>query len=223
MSNRSVLSYFKNRIHPKYLKLIKPRSDRLSSWFIEQESTALFVRIRNWIDFPKHYEPSELVSFHYDYVSMVVDTVIANEGTFDQFNGDEVVAIFGAPIEQTRHAHNACECLLQVRSEFARLLSRLEKVKEILTIEAGMNSGPFSCGFLGPKNFPRYTMMGDQVNIAARCLSASNQFGTWNLVGNRSVELCQAEYGFRRIGEFKIPTHPGTMDFHELTHRKSEG
>jgi adenylate cyclase len=220
MSNKRIVEYFKHRIQDKYLKEIKKKSDRMLGWFPEEESTAFFINLRNWIEFPKYYEPKELIEFHFQFVNMVVKTIVENEGTFIEFIGDEVVAVFGAPVKQANHASNACETALKIQLQFNALLNSYSKIKEILKLGIGINTGKFNCGFLGPDNFPKYTMMGDNVNLAARCEAACKHYDTWNIIANNTKELTEPKYEFRLIDQIKMLSEPKLLNIYELIGKK---
>ena len=97
------------------------------------------------------------------------DIVSSYHGTIDKFEGDAIIAFWGAPLELPDHAKVACHAAIdmQKRNEEMRKTLR-EQNRPMLYTRIGMSSGPVVVGNMGSADRMDYTMMGDVVNLAAR-------------------------------------------------------
>jgi adenylate cyclase len=104
----------------------------------------------------------------------MVDVIFKHEGTLDKFVGDEIIALFGAPVAIPSAERKAVECaldMLQVLSEFNR--TRASEGQEQIRIGIGINTGTVVTGALGSSRALQYTAIGDAVNTASRLCSVA--------------------------------------------------
>ena len=141
----------------------------------ERELTVLFSDIRGFTAISEKLPPKALVHLLNEYLSPMTDIVFAKRGTLDKYIGDAVMAFFGAPVENPRHALHCCEVALDMVEELARLRRKWRAANpEIphLEIGVGVNSGKMVVGNMGSTQRFNYTVMGDNVNPAtAFCVS----------------------------------------------------
>jgi adenylate cyclase len=95
-------------------------------------------------------------------------------GTLDKYVGDEIIGLFGAPVELADAPARAVRCaldMLKALEEFNRI--RAAESKEELRIGIGLNTGPVIAGAIGSSRTLQYTVIGDAVNVAARLCSVA--------------------------------------------------
>lgn len=153
---------------------IKAYRIRFIEMINSNDGTALFAGINNWVDGPQYLEPEELFGFHNDYLNALSEIIIKNKGTFVDFSGDEIVAVFGAPIFYEEHSFAACETLLQIRKITSEIFSLYPNISEVFSLKCGINSGWILSGFLGPECHRKFSIIGDNVNLALRCKESTN-------------------------------------------------
>ena len=104
-----------------------------------------------------------------EYLTEMTDIIFRNKGTLDKFIGDAVMAIWGAPYYMNNHAELAVRAAIEMQKKVAELCEKWEKrnMKKI-GIGMGINTGDVVCGNMGSATFSDYTVIGDNVNLAAR-------------------------------------------------------
>jgi adenylate cyclase len=136
------------------------------------EVTMLFSDIRGFTSMSESRAPQEIVRLLNEYFELMVDVLFQYEGTLDKFVGDEIVALFGAPVPMPKAELKAVECALDMMKalkEFNRL--RLNEGQEEIKIGIGINTGTVVTGAIGSSRALQYTAIGDPVNTASRLCS----------------------------------------------------
>jgi adenylate cyclase len=155
---------------------------------IEEDITAYFSDIQSFSSFSEKLSPPRLVELMNEYLTACTDIVQAEGGTLDKYIGDAVVAMYGAPLALPDHAHRACVAALRVQRRVGELREKWihegEKWPEIvhrIQTRIGLNSGLAVVGNMGSHTRFNYTMMGDNVNIAARMESGAKKWGVYTM------------------------------------------
>jgi adenylate cyclase len=138
------------------------------------EVTLLFSDIRGFTSMSESRQPQEIVRMLNEYFELMVDVVFKYEGTLDKFVGDEVIALFGAPVAMRNAELKAVQCaldMMRVLSEFNR--TRTAEGQNEITIGIGINTGTVVTGAIGSSRALQYTAIGDAVNTASRLCSVA--------------------------------------------------
>jgi adenylate cyclase len=109
-----------------------------------------------------------------NYFEFMVDVLFKHGGTLDKYVGDEIIGLFGAPVELPDAPIRAVRCaldMLKALQEFNR--TRASEGKEELRIGIGINSGRVIAGAIGSRLSLQYTVIGDAVNMASRLCSVA--------------------------------------------------
>jgi len=131
--------------------------------------SVLFADIRGFASLAERLEPEEVVLTLNDYLTLMTKVVFKHDGTLDKFLGDAIMAVFGAPIYFPDHPLRAILAALDIRREVGALnLRREAKGLEKVEIGIGINAGEVVTGNIGFEERMEYTVIGDNVNIAAR-------------------------------------------------------
>jgi adenylate cyclase len=118
--------------------------------------------------------PQEIVRMLNEYFELMVDVIFKYQGTLDKFVGDEIIALFGAPVAMENAEVKAVECaldMMQVLSEFNRV--RLDEGQNEIKIGIGINTGMVVTGAIGSSRALQYTAIGDAMNTTARLCSVA--------------------------------------------------
>jgi adenylate cyclase len=111
------------------------------------------------------------------------------DGTIDKYVGDEIVALWNAPVAQPDHALLAVRCAYDLVNHAPILEARLAaKGLPAISWGIGVNTGPAVVGNMGSKDRLQYTALGDTVNTAARFCGAAPAFNL--LVGWTTSQAC---------------------------------
>ncbi len=114
-------------------------------------------------------EPQEIVRMLNEYFELMVDVIFKYEGTLDKFVGDEVIALFGAPVAMQNAEVKAVQCaldMMRVLSEWNR--TRAAEGQNEIKIGIGINTGIVVTGAIGSSRALQYTAIGDAVNTTSR-------------------------------------------------------
>lgn len=163
-------------------------------------ATALFVDLAAFSTLAEFAQPQQLAQLLNVVFEAVVESVEATGGLVNKFQGDAVLAVFGAPRDDPRHAVHALEAA-------ARIAGRLEGMR--LDFGVGIASGEVFAGNIGSANRFEYTVVGDAVNEAARLQELSRELGRTVLL-NGDAAAAAREWGGRAaaglvaVGEFVL-------------------
>jgi class 3 adenylate cyclase len=100
---------------------------------------------------------------------LMAEAVHRYEGTVNQFLGDGLMALFGAPLALEDHALRAVQAALAIRETVSGLSEQLKAQHGVeITLRIGLNSGPVVVGKIGDDLRMDYTAVGDTTHLAAR-------------------------------------------------------
>jgi adenylate cyclase len=152
------------------------------------ELTVLYADIRGFTPLAEQTDPELLVEFIKDYLTQMTDVVLRHEGTVDKFVGDEVMALFGAPIPQDDHALRAVCAGLSMQKTHQRIRTAWhERGVQAPPIGIGIVTGNMIVGEMGGAQRADYTVVGSDVNLGARICGIAN--GGQVLISERTYSL----------------------------------
>ena len=134
-----------------------------------REVSVLFCDLRGFTATSSCLPPEKVAEFLNEYFNHITHAVFENDGFTDKFVGDEIMAVFSAPLEQEDHAERAVRTAIAMKIYLAELNEkRLVRGEPALECGIGIHCGPAACGHIGSSERSNYTVVGDTVNIAAR-------------------------------------------------------
>jgi adenylate cyclase len=149
----------------------------------------------------------------------MVEIVFRNKGTLDKFIGDSVMALWGAPLNDPDHALNACRTALEMQAALGRLNARwAEGGRESLQAGIGIASGDMVVGNLGSEQRFSYTVMGDQVNLAARLEGLNKEYQTRRhiIISDGVYQQVRDRVTAHPLGSVKVNGKLQAVDIYEL-------
>lgn len=196
----------------------------------EREITALFSDIEGFSTFSEKMSPDALVAFINTYLGEHTRCIMRQQGTLDKYIGDAIVAFFGAPNPDPDHATHALEtavAMMSVEDRINRDWPSLHPQWPLpIRTRIGINSGPAIIGNMGSDLRFNYTMLGDSVNLAARCESAAKQYGIRTLLTAHTVgKLTEAQrdhYAMRPIDRIIVKGKEEPVLVYELIGYKDQ-
>jgi adenylate cyclase len=154
-----------------------------------RELTMLFVDIRGFTAMSEGMAAEDVLGVIQEYLDEMSALIFKWDGTIDKYVGDEIVAIWNAPVAQPNHALLAVRCAYDLVSSAPDLQAKLvAKGLPPIAWGIGINTGPAVVGNMGSKDRLQYTALGDTVNTAARFCSAAPAFTL--LIGWPTFEAC---------------------------------
>lgn len=175
--------------------------------------TAFFSDIQNFSTFSEQLSPDRLVNLMNEYLTSMTDIVMEEGGTLDKYIGDAIVAFWGAPMPVEDHAYRACVASQRMMRRQKELQAKWRQEGDWPDIvygmqtRMGMNSGRVITGNMGSARRFNYTMMGDNVNLAARCESGAKSYGIYTMVSEetrRQAERFGNDLLFRTLDKIVV-------------------
>jgi adenylate cyclase len=162
-----------------------------------------------------------------EYLTACTDIVQEQGGAVDKYIGDAVVAMFGAPVPLPDHAYRACVTTQLVHRKLAELRAKWksegDKWPQIvwnMQTRIGLNSGVCMIGNMGSRTRFNYTMMGDNVNLAARMESGAKSWGAYTMVAEATKLACVKHGGdrvvFRQLGRIVVKGRSTAVPIYEI-------
>jgi class 3 adenylate cyclase/DNA-binding NarL/FixJ family response regulator len=141
----------------------------------EVEVSVLFSDIRGFSTLAERMSARDAADIIGRHLSAMAEVVLAHGGTIDKFQGDSVMAIFGAPNPQPDHADRALRCAISMQARQTEL-NRDGWGADVseLGVGIGVNTGQVIAGTVGGGGRLEYTVVGDAVNIAQRLQSEAD-------------------------------------------------
>jgi adenylate cyclase len=147
----------------------------------------------------------------------MTNIVFKYDGMLDKYEGDAIMAVFGAPISDEDHAYKACAAAIEMQEQ----LTKLRKLwggqgRPQLHARCGINSGIMVVGNMGSENRFDYTVMGDAVNLGARLEPANKQYGTRTMIGEQTYQLAKEHVIIRELDLLRVKGKTEPVRVYEL-------
>jgi len=135
----------------------------------KREITVLMSDLRGYTRFAEHGDPAGVMAVLNDYLGRMADIVIAHGGTINEFIGDAIFAVYGAPIEHADHAERAAATALAMQRAMDALNeANTASGRPRFEMGIGINTGEAVVGNIGSEQRTKYAVVGAAVNLAAR-------------------------------------------------------
>jgi adenylate cyclase len=246
---RFIKGAFSRILSPKVIDQIIADPTQLKLGGERRKMTAIFTDIQRFStissELQDHYGedgPKMLVNLLNLYLTEMSNIVLANEGTIDKYEGDAIIAFFGAPVWADDHAARACRSTILMKKreqelkamvmkpegEFYAPLGKLIESKVIpfdrpLFTRLGVNTGDMVVGFMGTPAKMDYTIMGNAVNLAARLEGVNKQYNTYGiLISEYTRDEIGDEFIVRPLSRVTVVGIPVPVRLYELMGFASE-
>jgi class 3 adenylate cyclase/CheY-like chemotaxis protein len=173
----------------------------------KRNMTVVFTDIKNFTRVSENMDPVDLVRLLNNYLTGMSDIILEQMGTIDKYIGDAIMAFFGAPLDLPDHAKRSCTAALLMKRKEKELNEQfIRSGLSSLPLETriGINTGSMNVGNMGSERKMNYTVIGNEVNIAARLEAANKFFGTWILTSEHTVQSAGDDFLFRRLDRLLV-------------------
>ena len=176
---------FGQYVPPELVHEMSREPERYSMTPRSAELTVLFADVRGFSAIAASLSPGELSAMMNLLFSRLTDIVREHRGTLDKYIGDSVMAFWGAPLDDVRHAQHAVNAALAMRASLPAINAELARRGwPPVDIHIGVNTGSMVVGDMGSRHRRAYTVLGDAVNLAARLQQLCSQDALGLLVGD---------------------------------------
>jgi adenylate cyclase len=199
---------FSRYLAPAVISDIINDPDKLNLGGEKREMTAIFTDIQGFSTISEQLEAPQLVKLLNRYLTAMSNIVMDNLGTIDKYEGDAIIAFFGAPLYRVDHPDLACRSALAMKAAERELNKVI--VKEGLSpvplfTRIGINTGEMVVGNMGAENKMDYTIMGNAVNLAARLEGVNKQYRTGGiLISEYTQSEISSEFLVRRLDRVRV-------------------
>ena len=171
----------------------------------EKELSVLFSDIRGFTTISEDLSPEALVRLLNEYLTVMTNIILKYDGTLDKYMGDAIMAIYGAPHEQTDHPFKVCRSALEMMEGLNKLNEKwIGEGKKTLNVGIGINTGIMVVGNMGSELRFDYTVMGDSVNLASRLENANKTYKTNILISETTYERVKAEFVCMELDKVRV-------------------
>lgn len=202
---RFIRNAFSTYLAPSVVKQLIESPEKLVLGGEQREITAFFSDLQGFTGISEKLSPHELVELLNIFLTEMTDIILKYEGTVDKFEGDAIIAFFGAPNILENHAETATAACLDMQKKMSELRKIwIEQGKPELKMRIGLFSGPAVVGNMGSKNRMDYTMMGDTVNTASRLEGVNKIYGIYTLIGDTTYHAVKNKILAREIDSINV-------------------
>ena len=202
---------------PKFL-LAKILSNRTAIEGERKLLTILFADIADSTAMFEKLDPEDVHLIMDGCFRILLDEIHRFEGTINQFRGDGIMALFGAPIAHEDHAQRACYAALAIQQSLVPYSEELKKKYGIdFKMRIGLNSGTVVVGSIGDDLRMDYTAQGDPANLAARLESCARPGSI--LVSEYTYKMTKDFFELEPLGMSKVKGKQESVGMYELLKR----
>lgn len=205
------------------VKRILENPDELKLGGDEKILTVLFSDIIGFTSISEKLKPEALVRQLNEYLDEMSNVILKHHGTIDKFVGDAIIAFWGAPMPQPKHAIRACLTALEYQKRLKELrVNWTKKKKDPFYVRIGIHTGKMIVGNIGSQKRFDYTVIGDAVNLGARLEGANKVFGTEILISGETYRAAEHEIEAREIDLITVKGKTRPVRVYELLDEKGQ-
>ncbi len=220
---KELKSSFGLYVPPAYIDMMLKKGKSFSLEGETKELTVLFADIQNFTTISESlsaHEIKKLLNFMFNPITQIIFDA---HGTIDKYVGDMIMAFWGAPLDNPRHAFYAVSgALLMLEELKLRINPALPKGPE-LHLRIGINTGMMNVGDMGSKFRRAYTVLGDSVNFASRLEGLCKYYHLYIMVGEKTWAQTKDDFIYRKVDKVRVKGKESAVTIYQPICPKSEG
>ncbi len=202
---RQIKNAFQHYVTASVVNEILKNPEKLNLHGEERNLTIFFSDIEGFTTLSEGMSPLDVVSLLNEYLTAMTDIIFDYNGLLDKYEGDAIMAVFGAPVNHADHAIRACRCAIKNQRVLSKLREKWQSEgKPQIKVRIGINTGDVVVGNMGSTMRFDYTVIGDNVNLASRLETANKVFNTSILISEATAELAKDAIVSRKLAKMKI-------------------
>lgn len=202
---KKIRGAFDRYVSPVVIEEMLKEPGRLKLGGEEKVLTVLFSDLQGFTSYTERYGPQKMIELLSEYYARMTEQVFECQGMLKEYVGDELMAIFGAPVDQADHAERGCAAALKMRDQRQAMNVEWAAMgRPPLNARTGVNSGRMLVGNLGSEYRLSYGVLGDDVNLGSRLEGLNKAYGTQILIGQNTAELVKRSFLLREIDLVRV-------------------
>jgi adenylate cyclase len=214
-AKREIKKAFAHYVSPVVVNELVKNPDSLKLGGKRQQISVMFSDIVGFTTLAEKLSPEDTVALLNDYLTAMTEVVFSYHGTLDKYQGDAIMALYSAPLDDPHHAVNACSTALGMRMALVTLHEKWNSIPQLpmkdkligLDFRVGIATGPAVIGNVGSEKRFDYTAIGDIVNLGSRLESINRKYGTRVIVDKgtfTSVTENHNPFIFRKLDTVRV-------------------
>jgi adenylate cyclase len=211
------LRSFEKLVPSEYFRYLMESGQEAKLGGERRHLTIYFADIVNFTSLSERMDPEELVGVLSDYLDALSNEVTKESGTIDKYNGDDVMAFWGAPKRVHDHALRACQSACASRARLQELHEEWKaEGKPVLDACFGIATGIVIVGNVGSKERMNYTVIGDTANLASRLQGLNKYYGTHTLLSDGTYSEVRGDVVARLVDWVSVVGREAASPIYEL-------
>jgi len=208
---------FSRYIAPDVIEQIMLNPESLELGGENRRITIFFSDVAGFSTISEKLSPPELVALLNEYLSEMTDIIISHGGTIDKYEGDAIMAFYGAPHPYIDHELRACKAAIDMKKKLREMQEKWKNVgQHQLFVRMGMNTGLAVVGNMGSKMRMDYTAMGDSVNLASRLEGANKMYSTTAMISENTYHNAKNSIDVRMLDTIRVVGKTEPIVIYEL-------
>lgn len=208
---------FETYLSPKLVNEVMKSSSNLELGGEEREGTVLFLDLEGFTSISEKLAPKELIALINRNLGELAEIIMKHDGMIDKYIGDAIMAVWGVPIEDERHAEKACSAALEIISNLKAMNEREKNLSGTdVSLRIGISSGTLLAGNVGGGKRLNYTVLGNSVNLASRLEGLNKDFKTRVLISEDTEKLLGDGFKRRDLGCVRVKGQEREVCIYEL-------
>jgi adenylate cyclase len=215
---------FSHYVPERVIKELVDRPELLKLGGEKRELTILFSDIEGFTALSEEMVPEDIIVLLNDYMTAMTGIIQNEGGIIDKYEGDLIMAEFGAPVHLSNHAERACRAALKMQEALHNPEDRWNTATQpVLKTRIGINTGEVIVGNMGSRDLFDYTVLGDPVNVCSRLEKANKVFGTRIIISQDTRDKLPKDFVTRLLGKFHVRGRDQAVRVYELKAANAEG
>jgi adenylate cyclase len=212
-----IKNVFSHYISPAVVNELVANPEKAALGGDKRELTAFFSDIAGFTTISESLPPEKLVELLNEYLDEMTEIIIKTGGTLDKYEGDAIMAFWGAPIPQKDHAYRACQAALEMQKRLNAMRPEWKKRgRPELEVRCGINTGWMIVGNMGGKDRFDYTIIGDSVNLASRLEGANKQYNSKIMISEFTYKHVEGKVTVRELDLIQVKGKTEPIKVYEL-------
>jgi adenylate cyclase len=218
---REIKRIFSHYMNESLVEELLRNPDQLRLGGEKRALTVFFSDLKGFTSLSEKKSPEELVRLLNNYHTAMAEIIFNKGGIIDKYQGDGIMAFWGAPIKKEDDARQACLAALESQKRLSELRGSFDKMGfPPLHARIGINTGEMVVGNMGSERRFDYTVVGDNVNLASRLESVNKVYST-NIIVSESVYLLTKDYfEYRELDVVRVKGKEQVVRIYELLGEK---